>query len=218
MAPTAIPLMAPASFPPKVTLSRRHKPGYKRSRAGCLTCRKRKVKCDEDSPVCKNCTRLRRTCHWNAESRAATLILTDGTTDRCDTSLSQPAGGTGVHMGGDQVDGHGDWPAVQDTRIINDVVSALPLIDDRSFGLENTGWGSLLQIQPQQTSGGIPDLPLSTSPDVLSGTLSEHLSGDDGDIDGFLEWVMHGGSVSFEPTQLCVYSTMRSFLEYGIDP
>lgn len=33
-----------------------------RVRSGCLTCRKRKVKCDEQRPNCFNCTRLRRTC------------------------------------------------------------------------------------------------------------------------------------------------------------
>ena len=33
-----------------------------RVRSGCLTCRSRKVKCDERRPVCNNCTRLKRTC------------------------------------------------------------------------------------------------------------------------------------------------------------
>ncbi|RFU23744.1 hypothetical protein B7463_g12594, partial [Scytalidium lignicola] len=37
--------------------------GYRgRVRSGCLTCRSRKVKCDELRPVCKNCTRLSRRC------------------------------------------------------------------------------------------------------------------------------------------------------------
>ncbi|SMR53061.1 unnamed protein product [Zymoseptoria tritici ST99CH_1E4] len=33
-----------------------------RVRTGCLTCRSRKVKCDETQPVCRNCTRLERHC------------------------------------------------------------------------------------------------------------------------------------------------------------
>jgi hypothetical protein len=38
-------------------------PGYRgRVRSGCLTCRSRKVKCDELRPVCRNCTRLKRNC------------------------------------------------------------------------------------------------------------------------------------------------------------
>ncbi|KAF5721547.1 transcriptional regulatory moc3 [Fusarium globosum] len=39
--------------------------GYRgRVRSGCLTCRARKVKCDEAKPVCDNCTRLRRQCTY----------------------------------------------------------------------------------------------------------------------------------------------------------
>ncbi|GFP53558.1 hypothetical protein ACSS6W_001113 [Trichoderma asperelloides] len=38
-------------------------PGYRgRVRSGCLTCRSRKVKCDELRPVCRNCARLKRSC------------------------------------------------------------------------------------------------------------------------------------------------------------
>lgn len=33
-----------------------------RVRSGCLTCRARKVKCDELRPICRNCTRLKRRC------------------------------------------------------------------------------------------------------------------------------------------------------------
>ncbi|RTE68014.1 hypothetical protein BHE90_017609, partial [Fusarium euwallaceae] len=33
-----------------------------RVRSGCLTCRSRKVKCDEGRPTCHNCTRLERHC------------------------------------------------------------------------------------------------------------------------------------------------------------
>ena len=37
--------------------------GYRgRVRSGCLTCRSRKVKCDEVRPTCDNCTRVKRTC------------------------------------------------------------------------------------------------------------------------------------------------------------
>ncbi|EXA33802.1 hypothetical protein FOVG_15102 [Fusarium oxysporum f. sp. pisi HDV247] len=39
--------------------------GYRgRVRSGCLTCRARKVKCDEAKPVCNNCTRLQRQCTY----------------------------------------------------------------------------------------------------------------------------------------------------------
>ena len=32
---------------------------------GCLTCRKRKVKCDETKPICQNCQRRPRICEWS---------------------------------------------------------------------------------------------------------------------------------------------------------
>ncbi|KJR82002.1 uncharacterized protein SPSK_10514 [Sporothrix schenckii 1099-18] len=36
----------------------------RRSRRGCLTCRQRKVKCDETRDVCRNCFRLDARCTW----------------------------------------------------------------------------------------------------------------------------------------------------------
>jgi hypothetical protein len=46
-----------------------------RTRSGCLTCRKRHVKCDEARPACTQCTRNRKTCSYVSRedgSRAAT--------------------------------------------------------------------------------------------------------------------------------------------------
>lgn len=44
---------------------KRIKPSVKRSRtrSGCLTCRDRHIKCDEQQPVCKNCIKSKRKCH-----------------------------------------------------------------------------------------------------------------------------------------------------------
>ncbi|KAF1946679.1 hypothetical protein EJ02DRAFT_366843 [Clathrospora elynae] len=38
--------------------------GKFRSKSGCLTCRTRRVKCDELRPVCKACSKKNRPCHW----------------------------------------------------------------------------------------------------------------------------------------------------------
>ncbi|CAK7236122.1 hypothetical protein SEUCBS140593_009511 [Sporothrix eucalyptigena] len=35
-----------------------------RARTGCLTCRVRKIKCDEQKPVCRHCNRATRACAW----------------------------------------------------------------------------------------------------------------------------------------------------------
>ncbi|GFZ49763.1 hypothetical protein JCM24511_07166 [Saitozyma sp. JCM 24511] len=36
----------------------------KRSRRGCATCRARRVKCDEQQPVCGECARRKDECTW----------------------------------------------------------------------------------------------------------------------------------------------------------
>ncbi|EEH45630.2 uncharacterized protein PADG_01780 [Paracoccidioides brasiliensis Pb18] len=43
--------------------SERHKKEVKRrTKTGCLTCRKRRIKCDERHPVCRNCEKSKRDC------------------------------------------------------------------------------------------------------------------------------------------------------------
>lgn len=40
----------------------------RRSRRGCLICRRKKIKCDENRPTCSNCSRLRVSCAWDHRS------------------------------------------------------------------------------------------------------------------------------------------------------
>ncbi|KAH9862983.1 hypothetical protein J1614_010712 [Plenodomus biglobosus] len=40
-----------------------------RSRQGCLTCRQRRKRCDNQQPQCNNCTRLNLSCAWQAPRR-----------------------------------------------------------------------------------------------------------------------------------------------------
>ncbi|EXK36774.1 hypothetical protein FOXG_19944 [Fusarium oxysporum f. sp. lycopersici 4287] len=35
-----------------------------RAKTGCVTCRQRRVKCDEGKPSCRNCSRFGRSCSW----------------------------------------------------------------------------------------------------------------------------------------------------------
>ncbi|RMZ92105.1 hypothetical protein DV736_g679, partial [Chaetothyriales sp. CBS 134916] len=37
-------------------------PAKRRTKTGCLTCRKRRIKCDEEKPFCKNCVKSKREC------------------------------------------------------------------------------------------------------------------------------------------------------------
>ncbi|KAG8905148.1 hypothetical protein FRB99_000614 [Tulasnella sp. 403] len=45
----------------------RKRPKYSRSKLGCLSCRVRKVKCDETRPICTRCAHSQRECTWPAE-------------------------------------------------------------------------------------------------------------------------------------------------------
>ena len=45
----------------------------KRSRAGCETCRARKVRCDERHPICYNCDRLGLPCTPSGNTKDASL-------------------------------------------------------------------------------------------------------------------------------------------------
>lgn len=48
-----------------------------RSRSGCVTCKRREVRCDETRPVCANCTRLDTECVYQQRpSRRGEAIAT----------------------------------------------------------------------------------------------------------------------------------------------
>ncbi|KZT26714.1 hypothetical protein NEOLEDRAFT_1062539 [Neolentinus lepideus HHB14362 ss-1] len=53
------PLPRPTNVPPQ-----RKRPKYTRSKTGCLTCRAKKIKCDETKPSCLRCTHGQRECTW----------------------------------------------------------------------------------------------------------------------------------------------------------
>ncbi|KAI0374028.1 hypothetical protein BV20DRAFT_961978 [Pilatotrama ljubarskyi] len=44
--------------------AQRKRPKYTRSKTGCLTCRGKKIKCDETKPVCLRCSHGQRDCTW----------------------------------------------------------------------------------------------------------------------------------------------------------
>ncbi|KAH9931091.1 fungal-specific transcription factor domain-containing protein [Epithele typhae] len=46
------------------TAAQRKRPKYTRSKTGCLTCRGKKIKCDETKPTCVRCSHGQRECTW----------------------------------------------------------------------------------------------------------------------------------------------------------
>ncbi|PON21659.1 hypothetical protein TGAM01_v209397 [Trichoderma gamsii] len=59
---------------------------YNRSRCGCLTCKRRKVKCDEQRPRCSHCERLNLECKWRPLHAVAL------SKQRTDTNGERPTG------------------------------------------------------------------------------------------------------------------------------
>lgn len=51
---------------------------FSRVRSGCLTCRSRKVKCDEAKPSCSNCTRLKRNCIYKPARAQQPSVRAEG--------------------------------------------------------------------------------------------------------------------------------------------
>ncbi|KAG9316391.1 hypothetical protein JVU11DRAFT_2424 [Chiua virens] len=49
---------------PRSEPQQRKRPKYTRSKTGCLTCRVKKIKCDETKPICMRCTHGQRDCTW----------------------------------------------------------------------------------------------------------------------------------------------------------
>ncbi|PVF98228.1 hypothetical protein CPB86DRAFT_774944 [Serendipita vermifera] len=58
-----IPSSAPDG-PPTGAGGARKRPKYTRSKKGCLTCRSKKIKCDERHPICTRCEHGHRECTW----------------------------------------------------------------------------------------------------------------------------------------------------------
>ncbi|RDL38855.1 uncharacterized protein BP5553_03195 [Venustampulla echinocandica] len=77
--------------------------GRKRTKTGCLTCRKRRIKCGEERPTCHNCTKSRRQCEgYNQRvifkdplSSYRPSLSTSASTSRSGATSSQPAAGHG---------------------------------------------------------------------------------------------------------------------------
>ncbi|KAJ1032121.1 hypothetical protein NDA13_002495 [Ustilago tritici] len=75
---------------------------HERSLAGCLTCRKRRVKCDEGRPVCRRCSTGDRECIY-AESSASSSSSQAVQTSQPSALTSSSAGSSSPNLPGIQV-------------------------------------------------------------------------------------------------------------------
>ncbi|WBW71648.1 DNA-binding transcription factor, zf-fungal binuclear cluster type Gsf1 [Schizosaccharomyces osmophilus] len=63
----------------------------KRTKTGCLTCRKRRIKCDERKPICYNCIKSKRQCEGYTHFPRPTGALTAARRIPVSSLLSEPA-------------------------------------------------------------------------------------------------------------------------------
>lgn len=122
------------------------RPRASRSRAGCLSCKERKKKCDETRPRCSDCRRLNLPCRWWSRSPVSGSV---SELDRQSPSqgvpisdtASAPPSGSASGSASASAAGHGsniDWP-VQMEMVVTPVASPgrdMPYLDneeDRSL-------------------------------------------------------------------------------------
>jgi transcriptional activator protein UGA3 len=61
-----------------------------RSRAGCLTCRSRRKRCDNQQPQCANCTRLNLACEWQPQRKIVTEPSTSSSLPSPQLQIASP--------------------------------------------------------------------------------------------------------------------------------
>ncbi|KAJ7594018.1 hypothetical protein C8J56DRAFT_1022830 [Mycena floridula] len=76
--------------------SQRKRPKYTRSKTGCMTCRVKKIKCDEAKPNCMRCTHGQRDCTWpdSGPARKKVSIKKESSDGRPSTAGSSPESST----------------------------------------------------------------------------------------------------------------------------
>ncbi|KAJ7079110.1 hypothetical protein B0H15DRAFT_914264 [Mycena belliarum] len=81
---------------PRQESTTRKRPKYTRSKTGCLTCRVKKIKCDEAKPNCMRCTHGQRDCTWpdGVPARKRATSIKDSPDGRPSTESSTASPGT----------------------------------------------------------------------------------------------------------------------------
>ncbi|KAF9760867.1 hypothetical protein IL306_004076 [Fusarium sp. DS 682] len=141
-----------------------------RARTGCMTCRIRKVKCDESKPFCENCKRVNKACVYqqpkyiNYSEKRASTIRDNGVYQQV---LSDPSGFVDPTME-DRGPNVSSSPQAAGTLIEDDV--GYPDFSWGEWGdpIPAAAFGPDIQDLLLQTSPGQRSLPSDTFPDPSS--------------------------------------------------
>lgn len=107
----------PSTIPPGVGpgggVTRRTK--FKRSRTGCLVCRKRKVKCSQDGTPCRQCRIGKRDCYYQEEPRKGSKGKKKGAEERRKSLVSLDGDEEESEEGSDEDEGEGEGASFDDS-------------------------------------------------------------------------------------------------------
>ncbi|CAK7211154.1 hypothetical protein SEUCBS140593_001072 [Sporothrix eucalyptigena] len=126
-----------------------------RSREGCLTCKRRKVKCDEQRPRCSHCERLNMECKWRPMVASAAT----------GTASSYVGNGNGAN-GGNNVVGSDTTNGMQHQLQLPDrpMSAFMPTLEQRpSYDGSVVSQSTAVPASTQNGSGSSHDRSLSTS-------------------------------------------------------
>ncbi|KAH9205620.1 hypothetical protein DL95DRAFT_231855, partial [Leptodontidium sp. 2 PMI_412] len=111
---------------------------HTKSRTGCVTCKSRRVKCDETRPVCNNCSSRRIECSYSLEPDL-TFVLDIG-----ESSRLFPSSSTVEALARDNVLPTSDDARLPDTQVLpqmQELYLANPSAKPQS--LESMSWGGM---------------------------------------------------------------------------
>ncbi|KAH8764599.1 fungal-specific transcription factor domain-containing protein [Hyaloscypha finlandica] len=139
--------MSTAAYsPPDVTSPRRAR--APRSKSGCLTCRRRKVRCNEQRPRCSHCERLNLQCNWRPSTSSSQTPRQSS-----ESTISHHEVGPDTNTGGSSPLGGGNSPLLQESR--QTIVDG-PFND--TFDYASFMWENDINFQQPQPFLDSPDL------------------------------------------------------------
>jgi len=145
----------------------------KRTKTGCLTCRKRRIKCGEERPTCKNCLKSKRGCEGYNQRVVFKSPIGNW------PNPQQPANIVQFHNGG--LPGSATSPTFPSGQnVTNPTHMEATMMDmqssnGRGFPIDVTSHG--LPIMPI-SAGPYPAHPLVSGPGVIQHSVLDHLVSD----------------------------------------
>ncbi|KAF2129921.1 hypothetical protein P153DRAFT_227166 [Dothidotthia symphoricarpi CBS 119687] len=140
--------------------------GKYRSRSGCLTCRARRVKCDETKPICNACKKKNRPCQWEAPhtkfkdyqptERSPSTALTNGDEDENMEIDSDGIDGDGVDGGDSQTVSSGSQLVRDNSRSDSHVATSASAATPSSSGIQRSPSSPFLITGSTSSAGGVP--------------------------------------------------------------